>query len=199
MSDFYNSRQDAISLGVVAQAFGEKAIAMAPTASQTIGRQSPSVIARRRERCLLVGHRRRGLGTGCTSIVIGETAEGTSADNIVMGHQASGTYGSIAVGYLGRTGDQSTAVGFGAEDLVAGRNRKPPRAIRRAAVFAKSGNGAPNRIRTCGLRIRNPTLYPAELWVPAAPLSGQRRAGNRLARAVGQERQNSVSWFRRGE
>ena len=26
-----------------------------------------------------------------------------------------------------------------------------------------SENGAPDRIRTCGLRLRRPTLYPAEL------------------------------------
>src|SRR3954464_14467200 len=27
--------------------------------------------------------------------------------------------------------------------------------------------GGPSRIRTCGLRIRSPTLYPTELWAPA--------------------------------
>src|SRR5437899_346863 len=29
-------------------------------------------------------------------------------------------------------------------------------------------HGAPNRIRTCGLRLRRPSLYPAELWARGA-------------------------------
>src|SRR5262249_19521681 len=32
------------------------------------------------------------------------------------------------------------------------------------ATCNASGDGGPSRIRTCGLRIRSPTLYPTELW-----------------------------------
>ena len=33
-------------------------------------------------------------------------------------------------------------------------------------VQGRSPAGAPDRTRTCGLRIRNPLLYPAELRAP---------------------------------
>ena len=35
--------------------------------------------------------------------------------------------------------------------------------IHHIALIPKRLNGAPGRIRTCGLRIRSPLLYPAEL------------------------------------
>ena len=40
------------------------------------------------------------------------------------------------------------------------QKRKPPAARSIPMIF----DGAPNRIRTCGLLIRSQTLYPAELW-----------------------------------
>src|SRR5438876_10951512 len=43
-----------------------------------------------------------------------------------------------------------------------------------------SKNGAPDRIRTCGLRLRRPTLYPAELRalvMTPRPIAGRRSSG----------------------
>jgi hypothetical protein len=47
--------------------------------------------------------------------------------------------------------------------------RKPDRANLTRKTVAKIGlSGAPSTIRTCDLCLRRATLYPAELWVPAA-------------------------------
>src|SRR5882724_12301703 len=60
----------------------------------------------------------------------------------------------------------------------------------------KGRGGAPSKIRTCDLRIRSPTLYPAELWahIPDSGLFGAeslpqgepaQRAGRRTPACLG--------------
>ena len=49
------------------------------------------------------------------------------------------------------------------------------------ALETGESNGAPDRIRTCGLRLRRPTLYPAELRAHTDKATG------RLARPAGLE------------
>ncbi len=50
-------------------------------------------------------------------------------------------------------------------------------------VRAFEPNGAPDRIRTCDLRLRRPSLYPAELRVPSHPLSPRGCHGSTRAKA----------------
>ena len=61
-------------------------------------------------------------------------------------------------------------------------------------------NGAPNRIRTCDLRIRSPSLYPSELWAHRVLLTSLFQYGSCLALAIlsGIEINNSANNIRSG-
>src|SRR6476646_1133471 len=63
-------------------------------------------------------------------------------------------------------------------------------ALARGSVRVRERDGAPDRIRTCGLCLRRAALYPAELRVRGRRLSDdadQRQGANRRALAVLQQ------------
>ena len=79
----------------------------------------------------------------------------------------------------GQQGDQGGESTGAAGDLEAGAVRVPEFRIPFACEEPRAGieSGTPDRIRTCDLRLRRPTLYPAELRAHTG--STQERPGPR--------------------
>jgi hypothetical protein len=65
--------------------------------------------------------------------------------------------------FVGRRLTRSTSVGSPPSAQLRVRKRPNPDPLLCGPRFDRDSNGAPGRTRTCGLGIRSPSLYPAEL------------------------------------
>lgn len=115
---------------------------------------------------------------------------GGHPDRVAGGHFAPHARGSPPLstqpGEGGRIANTPESRGVPAPRVVADRNesresarkRKNPRGRCKCSNRGGGSSSAPDRIRTCDLRLRRPTLYPAELRARA------RTGGRRISRVL---------------